>query len=151
MTSVCQSPQSGRRSLPSTTILIAPAGISAVGTGVGMGVVSESVGVTPTSTGAASEKGVGVGAGVGVAVGLGATVGNGSSVGIAHLTSLRVGVTVGKGGKDWRVDIIAGGVAESEVVGVRVSSAEPDAELPLNASVPTKTKKAASSRVVTTH
>jgi hypothetical protein len=132
-TSVCQSFQSGRWSLPSTTMLIVPGTISATGTAVGMGVVSDRVGVTPTSVGGASAKGVDVGIGVGVATGeaMGVVVstGIGSGGGVDSSVSLTVDVMTGGVGEG-RVDDTAGDVRDGVAV-ARVGGAEPDVKSPL--------------------
>lgn len=84
--------------------------ISALGTGVGTTVVSESVGVTSISFGPSSVKGVGVSDGVGVAVGVGVDVevlvgvGVGSGVGV----SVEVGVEVDVG-DDVGISVVLGG------------------------------------------
>jgi hypothetical protein len=129
---VCQSSQSGRWSLPKTTMLTVPGINSTVGTAEGMAVVSDSVGVTSTNPGVLSEKGVGVSVKVGVWVGVGGSVGVavGSAVSLAITTGAGVEVAVGSGdgtgvgvgGSNVGVGVgVAGGV-ESATVGASVGS-----------------------------
>jgi hypothetical protein len=97
-----------------------------------MGVVSDRVGVTPTSVGAASEKGVDVGIGVGVAVGeaVGAVVSTGIGLGSGVDSSVSLKADVMTGGvEEGRVDDTAGSVRDGVAV-TRVGGAEPNAKSP---------------------
>jgi len=99
---------------------------------VGMGVVSDRVGVTPTSVGGASAKAVDVGIGVGVAVGeaVGVLVSTGIGLGSGVDSSVSLTVDVMTGGVgEGRVDDTAGSVRDGIAV-ARVGGVEPDAKSP---------------------
>lgn len=151
-TSVCHSLQPGRRSLPSTSILMASAEVSTTGTGVGIGnaPVSGKVEVTgPGATRAGSGKvgtdslgggavGMGVGTKVGVAVGAAVGVAEGVAVGCGVGEGVEVGSgvseQVGTGGS--AVNVAVGGRSVgSGKVGTRVGSIKTDKGFPLRNKV----------------
>ncbi len=95
MASVCHSHQSGRRSLPRTTILIASEATGTGGTGVGMGMGVESTVCQETLGVGNGERNSRYGVGVDVGVGVSAGVGVGDGDGVADGEGIRVGVRVG--------------------------------------------------------
>jgi hypothetical protein len=101
-----------------------------------MGSVSETVGVTATNTGAASEKGVGVVTGVGWDVGV--VVGSGTTTRVTGKVPTKDGVESSVGDRKTGAVLEAGAGSRVQVstgveggnVGRRVGVMEPDAKLP---------------------